>query len=106
MKAQAISTALPPALATGLDPRPEEGGLDLGSLLSTLKRRLWLIAGVTATVTAAAGVRAYLSPPTYSAAFEVLIQPLSAETEVISSLSNAPSTSALPISPWPTKPRF
>lgn len=83
---------MPPALVSGLDPRPEEGGLDLGSLLSTLKRRLWLIAGVTATVTAAAGVRAYLSPPTYAAAFEVLIQPLSAETEVISSLTDAPLT--------------
>lgn len=92
MKAQTFPPASVPALPSALDPRPEEGGLDLGSLLSTLKRRLWLIAGVAATVTAAAGVRAYLSPPTYSAAFEVLIQPLSAETEVISSLSNAPLT--------------
>lgn len=90
MKAQTPQTAATLPIATAADPSGSEGGLDLVGLLSTLRRRLWLIAGVTATITAAAGIRAYLSPPTYSAAFEVLIQPLSAETEVISSLSDAP----------------
>jgi capsular exopolysaccharide synthesis family protein len=50
-----------------------------------------LIAGVAAAVTTAAGVRAYLSPPTYAAAFDILIQPFSAETEVISTLSEMPA---------------
>jgi capsular exopolysaccharide synthesis family protein len=90
MKAQTLQTSATLPIATAADPSGSEGGLDLMGLLSTLRRRLWLIAGVTATITAAAGVRAYLSPPTYAAAFEVLIQPLSAETEVISSLSDAP----------------
>jgi uncharacterized protein involved in exopolysaccharide biosynthesis len=36
------------------------------------------------------GIRAYLSPPTYSAGFDILIQPLSAETEVISALLDVP----------------
>ena len=89
MKVQTLqpSPILPMAAVAESSP---EGGLDLGSLLSTLKRRLFLIAGVTAAITGAAGLRAYLSPPTYSATAEILIQPLSAETEVISSLSEAP----------------
>ncbi|HSM84059.1 MAG TPA: polysaccharide biosynthesis tyrosine autokinase [Nodosilinea sp.] len=68
----------------------QEGGLDLGSLLSMLRRRALLIIGVTAALTAGAGVRAYLSPPTYSAGFDILVQPLNAETEVISALSDVP----------------
>lgn len=67
-----------------------EGGLDLGSLLSTLQRRALLIAGITIAMTGAAGVRTYLSPPTYSAGFDILAQPLNAETEVISALSDVP----------------
>jgi succinoglycan biosynthesis transport protein ExoP len=90
MKAQTLQTSATLPIATAADPSSSEGGLDLMGLLSTLRRRLWLIAGVTATVTAAAGMRAYLSPPTYSAAFEILVQPLSAETEVISGLSDVP----------------
>ncbi|MEA5448625.1 polysaccharide biosynthesis tyrosine autokinase [Leptolyngbya sp. CCNP1308] len=90
MKAQTLPS-LPPAVAAPVAAgSSQEGGLDFSSLLSTLRRRALLIAGIAATVTAAAGVRAYLSPPSYSAAFEVLIQPLSAETEVISTLSDVP----------------
>ncbi len=97
MKAQTLQTSATLPMAAGADLTTAEGGLDLGSLLSTLRRRFWLIAGVTAAVTAAAGVRAYLSPPTYSAAFEILIQPQSAETEVISSLSEVPKSRSTPL---------
>lgn len=89
MKAQTLQPSLLPPLTPAVEPL-QEGGLDFGSLLSMLRRRALLIAGVTAVVTAAAGVRAYLSPPTYSAGFEILVQPLSAETEVISALSDVP----------------
>jgi polysaccharide biosynthesis transport protein len=89
MKAQTPQTAPVLPLAPEGDPAAE-GGVDLSSLLLTLRRRLWLIAGVTAAMAAAAGARAYLSPPSYLANFEILIQPLSAETEVISSLTNMP----------------
>ncbi|MGG6238285.1 GumC family protein [Nodosilinea sp. AN01ver1] len=89
MKAQTLQPSLLPPSSPAVEPL-QEGGLDFGSLLSMLRRRALLIAGVTAVVTAAAGVRAYLSPPTYSAGFEILVQPLSAETEVISALSDVP----------------
>jgi len=89
MKTQPLQpTLIPPAMPMA-EPL-QEGGLDLGSLLSMLKRQALLIAGVTVAVTAGAGIRAYLSPPTYSAGFDILIQPLSAETEVISALSDVP----------------
>jgi capsular exopolysaccharide synthesis family protein len=89
MKVQTLQSSPIVPISTTVDSN-QEGGIDLGSLLSTLKRRILLILGVTTAVTAAAGIRAYLSPPSYSAIFEVLIQPLSAETEVISSLSEVP----------------
>ena len=60
-----------------------EGGIDLGSILSTLKRHIGLIAAITTACAGVAGARAYFSPPTYTARFDILIQPLSAETEVI-----------------------
>lgn len=60
-----------------------EGGIDLVSILSTLKRHALLITGVTLAIAGAAGVRAYLSPTIYSSEFEILIQPLSAESEVL-----------------------
>ena len=92
MKTQAPQTSQTPLIPSAMPTAEplQEGGLDLGSLLSMLKRRALLIAGVTAAVTTVAGIRAYLSPPTYSAGFDILIQPLSAETEVISALSDVP----------------
>ncbi|WP_083887004.1 GumC family protein [Nodosilinea nodulosa] len=89
MKAQTLQPSLLSSPTPTVEPL-QEGGLDFGSLLSMLGRRALLIAGVTVTVTAAAGVRAYLSPPTFSAGFDILVQPLSAEAEVISALSDVP----------------
>ena len=66
----------------------EEGQLDLGRVAAALKRGQWLIVGTTLAATAAAVARVVLSPPTYEAAFEILIQPSSAETEVVSSVSD------------------
>lgn len=89
MKAQPVTSFPSSNLAISSDASPE-GGLDLGRTLSVFKRRAGLITAVTAIITAAAGIRAHFSPPIYSANFEVLIQPQSAETEVLSSLSNPP----------------
>ncbi len=60
-----------------------EGGINLGVILETLKRRAVLIAGITAAVGGAAGLRAYTNPAIYSASFDFLIQPLSVESEVL-----------------------
>lgn len=74
------------------NPEPEaEGQLELGRVFAALQRRKWVIVGVTLAVTTLAGVRAYLSPPTYKSSFSILIQPSSAETEVISSVTGLPT---------------
>jgi len=63
-----------------------EGGLDLGQLLASLRRKALIIIGVAAAVTAAAGGKAFTDTPTYLGAFEVLVQPMTAETTIISSV--------------------
>lgn len=63
--------------------------LDVGRVLSALKRRMLLIASITLALAGAAGARALLSAPTYQASFEILIQPSSAENEAIASLQQA-----------------
>jgi uncharacterized protein involved in exopolysaccharide biosynthesis len=66
-----------------------EGGLDLGQFLASLRRKALLILSVAAAVTAAAGIKSFTDTPTYSGEFEVLVQPMSAETAVISSVPGA-----------------
>ncbi|NEQ25038.1 MAG: capsular biosynthesis protein, partial [Microcoleus sp. SIO2G3] len=63
-----------------------EGGLDVGQFLASLRRKAVLILGVAAAVTAAAAVKAFTDTPTYVGQFEVLVQPMSAETSVVSSV--------------------
>jgi len=76
------------SLPTNFIPLSEssEGGLDLGQLLASLRRKALIILGVAAAVTAAAGVKAFTDTPTYLGKFEVLVQPMSAETAIISSV--------------------
>jgi polysaccharide biosynthesis transport protein len=78
-------TPLPPRL-----PRePDEGGLDLGQVLGALRRRAIVVIGVTAAVMIAAGLKGSTDTPSYEAQFEVLIQPDTAESEVIAALPEA-----------------
>jgi succinoglycan biosynthesis transport protein ExoP len=61
-------------------------GLDVGQFLATLRRKLLLIIGITAAVTAAAGAKSLSDTPIYSASFQILVRTSSAETEVVSSV--------------------
>lgn len=79
-----FQTALPANFAPPSE--TSEGGLDLGQLLASLRRKTLIILGVAATVTAAAGVKAFTDTPTYLGQFEVLVQPTTAETAVVSSV--------------------
>lgn len=63
-----------------------EGGLNLGQVLGTLRRRVLVIAGVTTVVTSAAVLKAMTSTPIYQSSFEILTKPVTVETRVISSL--------------------
>jgi capsular exopolysaccharide synthesis family protein len=64
--------------------------LDLGRVFSALRRKALLILAITLATGAAAGLRAKLSPPTYSAVFEILIQPPRGEAQVASEITGQP----------------
>jgi len=72
MKAGQSSQPLPLANAARFNDS-DEGGLDLGQLLGAVRRRSLLVVGVAAVVASAAG-------------FEILTQPVTAESEVVSSV--------------------
>ena len=63
----------------------DEGGLDLDQVLGAIRRQGLLIAGVTALVASAAILKTLIDGPLYQAEFEVLTEPVTVETQVISS---------------------
>jgi capsular exopolysaccharide synthesis family protein len=64
----------------------DEGGLNLGQAIAAIRRRVLLVATITCVCTFAAGIKAERSKPIYQGEFEILTKPLTAETEVVSSL--------------------
>jgi capsular exopolysaccharide synthesis family protein len=70
----------------------DEGGLDLGQVLGAIRRKAFLIAGVTVVVASAAVYKAQSDTPVYQAKFEILTEPVTVETEVISSVPDTLSS--------------
>lgn len=64
----------------------EEGGLNLGQLFAAVRRRALIVIGVTTVVTSAALAWALTRTATYEAKFQLLVEPITAETQVLSSL--------------------
>ncbi|MDR9404881.1 MAG: Wzz/FepE/Etk N-terminal domain-containing protein, partial [Halothece sp. Uz-M2-17] len=62
-----------------------EGGLDFVKLLATLRRQSLVIVGMTLICGALGGFKAATETPIYKAEFELLAEPLSLESQVISS---------------------
>ncbi|PZO21107.1 MAG: capsular biosynthesis protein [Leptolyngbya foveolarum] len=83
-----VALPLPPSPVMTTQPPAEEleGGLNVGQLLRTLRRKWWVILGIALATTAAAGAKVITDKPTYVSNLEILVRPLSAETEVISSI--------------------
>ncbi|MEL6603778.1 MAG: polysaccharide biosynthesis tyrosine autokinase [Cyanobacteria bacterium J06614_10] len=73
-------------------PEEEEGGLNFGALLNTLRRKWWLIVGTTIATTALAGAKVLTDTPVYSGQFEILVQEQSTEVEVISDVPDTLTT--------------
>ncbi|MBD0337624.1 MAG: capsular biosynthesis protein, partial [Cyanobacteria bacterium Co-bin13] len=91
MTPQPLQQLFPSGSAAPTKPDSDaECSLELGRVFAALRRRALLIVGVTVAVAAAAGVRTFLSQPTYVAQFEILIQPSSAELEAISAVAGVP----------------
>lgn len=64
----------------------DEGGLNLGQVFAALRRRFFIIAGVTTVVTSLALLKALTSKPVYQSGFEILTKPVTVENQVISSV--------------------
>ncbi|MBF2048603.1 MAG: polysaccharide biosynthesis tyrosine autokinase [Elainella sp. C42_A2020_010] len=67
-------------------PPENEGGLELGRVVAALRRQVWLIAGVTTVMIGAAVLKIITATPIYRSGFEILTEPVTVETEVLSSL--------------------
>ncbi|MBE9008696.1 polysaccharide biosynthesis tyrosine autokinase [Pseudanabaenaceae cyanobacterium LEGE 13415] len=85
-----INSTLSPVVKNGKVPHPPEYVLTLdnneleeesGKLLHTLRRRVALIAGVTAATTAAAWAMSWNQPLTYEGGFLLLVEPVSIQTQ-------------------------
>ncbi|MDC0832029.1 polysaccharide biosynthesis tyrosine autokinase [Geitlerinema sp. CS-897] len=65
----------------------DEGGLELGQIIGALRRQWLLIVGATVSVATAATMKALNDVPVYESKFEILTQPITIESKVISSVS-------------------
>lgn len=92
MKTDQQLQALPPFVNPSLPIENDEGGLNIGQLMAALRRRVLLILGVTSAITLAAGVKAFSDTPIYNGSFEILVQPTTAEEQIISSAADSAAT--------------
>lgn len=82
----------PPPLPPASSPdNVSEGGLHFGNLGAVLRRQAWIAIGITIACAVAAVAKSRTDVPIYSAEFELLTEPATAETQVISTtLPNSP----------------
>jgi capsular exopolysaccharide synthesis family protein len=76
---QSLTTAYTPPFEDD-----DEGGLDLSQLLGAIRRRFLIVIGLATGVASAAAYKAATDTPVYQAQFEILTEPLTIETQVIS----------------------
>jgi capsular exopolysaccharide synthesis family protein len=84
MRTEHNSQLMPPNPAVRFD-ESDEGGLELGQVIGAIRRRVLLIAGITIGISAVAGFTALTARPLYQSQFELLTEPLTIETKIISS---------------------
>ncbi|PSB01305.1 GumC family protein [Merismopedia glauca] len=75
----------------------DEGGLNLGQFLAAIRRRLLLITGITALVATAGLAKALTEPPIYEDRFEILTEPVTGESQVISSVPQTLTNKERPV---------
>ena len=71
----------------------DEGSLNLGQVVAVLRRKIFLIGGITALVAFASVFKALNDVPTYSAKLEILTQRVTAESRVVSTIPDTISNS-------------
>ncbi|MGB7417145.1 MAG: polysaccharide biosynthesis tyrosine autokinase [Thermosynechococcaceae cyanobacterium] len=82
------TTEIVPLFPTGLyNAEDQEGGLDLGQLFSVLRRRWLTITVITVAVASATLWWSKTRDPIYIGEFQILIEPVTAESEVVSAIA-------------------
>jgi succinoglycan biosynthesis transport protein ExoP len=71
----------------GVDSSADEGGLDLDRIWKTIQRRLWILLVANALMVGATIVWSRTRPPAYEGSFNMLIEPVTAEAQVVASLN-------------------
>ncbi len=69
---------------SGLSTNQDEGGLELGQIVAVLRRRVLIVIGTTVVVASAAVLKALTDTPIYQSSFEILTEPITLETRIIS----------------------
>ncbi|HEY9828305.1 MAG TPA: Wzz/FepE/Etk N-terminal domain-containing protein, partial [Stenomitos sp.] len=75
------------SFASPIDEASLEGGLEVGRILDVIKRRLFVILGVTSVVMGLAVAWNRTRPPAYAGNFRLLIESVTAEEKISSKLS-------------------
>jgi polysaccharide biosynthesis transport protein len=70
----------------------EEGGLDLGRLVKAVQRNLWIVVLANVAMMGAAFTLNRAQPPVYEGSFRILIEPVTAEGQVVSALKGNQAT--------------
>ncbi|BDA72023.1 capsular exopolysaccharide family [Calothrix sp. PCC 7716] len=81
----------------------EEGGLNLGQVGAALRRRAFLIVGVTGVVAGGAVLRAKNDPPVYLGQFQILAKPETGESKAVANVPQTLSSVAPPETAGETK---
>ncbi len=81
---QPALTLLPQSFPAGVE---DEGGLNLGQLFGAIRRRLPVVVFVTAVVAVSTLYWSRTRPSSYKGEFRILIEPVTAESEVVSAIS-------------------
>lgn len=70
-----------------LEQTQKEGGLEIGRIFELIRRRAFLVAGVTVAVLCLTMIWSRSRPPKYEGNFKILIEPVTAESQVVSAVT-------------------
>ncbi|WP_404790072.1 GumC family protein [Altericista sp. CCNU0014] len=74
----------------------EEGGLEIGRIFEIVRRRAIVVLGVTTVVLGVSIIWSRTRPPAFEGSFRILIEPVTAESEVVSAVTGNQPTAANP----------
>jgi capsular exopolysaccharide synthesis family protein len=91
---QNSSSSLPVNVARSTE--SDEGGLNLGQFLAAIRRRWFLIVGITTVIAAGALWKALTDTPVHLGSFQILTEPVTGEEQVTSSVSGTVGSNQKP----------